>query len=242
MVDLEFCRRTDPRYVAMRDRHYVPNRGSHGQQLHFLIHHDGAHVGIISGGSPAWRQPGRDKFFGINGNAEERGSLYLPAIVDNTVFRIEDTAPNLGTRVLALWRRTVAQLWQELYGVPVIGFETFIVPTPTRTGSMYLADNWTYVGMTSGMTKSHGRSDMPDAQRKKEGSGGLGSGTAYVPVDPKLVYCRWSKKLVVPTTPYVSSWNKRTPEERQLDRDRTKRRRELEGTRFSAPGMAKATV
>jgi hypothetical protein len=232
MIELEFCRRTDPRYVEMRDRHYIPNKGNHGQQLHFLIYRDGVHVGIISGGSCVWWVAGRDKFFGIPSDKEKRASLYLSSIVNNTVFRLEVSEPNLGTRILALWRRTMQQLWPEIYGVPIIGYETFIIEAKNhrdgdrqdRVGSMYKADNWTFVGETAGKTKTHS---------KAMGNTGLTGGALWTVAEPKLVYCRWAKKPVVPTTPYVSSWHKQTPEEKKLDRERTKLRATLEGARFA---------
>lgn len=229
MIELEFCRRTDPRYVEMRDRHYIPNKGAHGQQLHFLIYDKGEHIGIISGGSCVWWVAGRDKFFSIPKDKEQRASLYLSAIVNNTVFRLEETYPNLGTRVLAVWRRTMQQVWPMLYGVPIIGFETFIEEEirgdgHDRVGSMYRADNWTYVGTTVGKTKTHS---------VEAGNTGLTGGALWSESTPKLVYCRWAKRPVTPRTPYVSSWKKATPEEKELDRWRTKRRRELEGTRFA---------
>jgi len=32
-------------------------------------------------------------------------------------------------------------LWEDLYGVPVIGFETFVVEEDWRKGTLYRADN-----------------------------------------------------------------------------------------------------
>lgn len=232
MIELEFCKRTDPRYVAMRDRHYIPNKGNHGQQLHFLIYRDGVQVGIISGGSCVWCVAPRDRFFGIPADKEERASLYLSSIVNNTVFRMEVSEPNLGTRVLALWRRTMQELWPEIYGVPIIGFETFIIEARNhrgerqdRVGSMYKADNWTYVGKTVGKTKTHSTA---------MGNGGLDGGALWTLSEPKLIYCRWAKRPVVPKIPYVSSWRVQTDEEKRMRRERARQRVRLEGSRWGS--------
>lgn len=45
--------------------------------------------------------------------------------------------------------------WEEIYGVPVAGFETFVVEErlwngKTRNGVGYRADNWELVGITKG--------------------------------------------------------------------------------------------
>src|SRR5260370_1065166 len=93
---LEFCKRTDPRYKDIRDRHYVPNRGAQGQQAHFLIHYDSEIVGIISAGSAIWSRKDRDKFFKIT---KENRTKVLPGIVNMTVFRLEKRVPNLASRV-----------------------------------------------------------------------------------------------------------------------------------------------
>jgi hypothetical protein len=207
----------------MRDRHYVPNKGSHGQQLHFLVYFRDQHVGIISGGSSVWWVTSRDKFFGIPADHEKRGSLYLPSIVNNTVFRLEVKEYNLGTRVLAAWRRAMQKLWPYLYGVPVIGFETFIIEIPFRRGTLYESDNWVKVGVTQGSSKTHSLS---------MGNAGLTGGALWTKTEPKLVYCRWAKKPIVPTTVYVSSWRKQNDAEKKLDAERASLRKELLGVRF----------
>ena len=46
-IELLRCKRTDDTYQEIRNRHYVENRGCHGQQLHYLIKLDGVVVGII---------------------------------------------------------------------------------------------------------------------------------------------------------------------------------------------------
>ena len=64
-IKLEFCKRTDERYKKIRDRHYIPNNGTHGQQIHFLIHYKGKIVGIISGASSVYGVKSRDDLFNI---------------------------------------------------------------------------------------------------------------------------------------------------------------------------------
>lgn len=48
-ITLVQCKRTDSRYVDIRNRHYVANHGCIGQQIHYLIHRDKDVIGIISG-------------------------------------------------------------------------------------------------------------------------------------------------------------------------------------------------
>jgi hypothetical protein len=179
----------------MRDRHYIPNKGCHGQQMHYLVFEGGQHVGIISGASSVWSVKARDVFFGLDKDNRRAG---LPSIINNVVFRLETTRPNLGTEVLALWRRQIAQDWQERYGVKVHGFETFVVENEHRKGAMYRADNWTSLGSTAGRTKQH------------KSAGGLVDGSVWVDTEPKLLFARRVPKTVL-STEYKSTWRREKP-------------------------------
>lgn len=176
-------------YQEIRNRHYIPNHGAVGQQLHYLIILDSEVVGIISGGGAAYAVKARDDFFGI---AKENRNAALNGIVDNTVFRLEKNLPNLATQVLALWRRTVERDWYEKYGVKVCGFETFVIENERRKGSLYKADNWTFVGRTSGTTKFHQH--------------GIEKQFIRVQTEQKLIFCKWTKNKELPTS-YEATWN-----------------------------------
>lgn len=188
-VRLEQCKRSNYAYQEIRSRHYIPNHGAIGQQLHYLIYLDKEIVGIISGGSAAYAVACRDSFFHIN---KDNRQIALNGIVDNTVFRLEKNLPNLGTQILAMWRRRVADDWFLKYGVQVAGFETFIIENEHRKGAMYKADNWTFCGETSGSTKLHEHGVIKSSVRLR--------------TEKKLVFCKWIKGRKLPED-YVSSWN-----------------------------------
>ena len=175
-IKLERCKRSHPLYQQFRDRHYVPNHGAVGQQIHYLIWLDRECVGIISGGSAAYAVGCRDRFFGIDRNNRQTA---LNGIVDNTVFRLEQNIPNLGTQILAKWRRQVASDWEQMYGVKVCGFETFVIENERRKGCMYMADNWSFVGETQGSTKFHQHGVEKQFERRE--------------TEKKLVFCKWVK-------------------------------------------------
>ena len=177
-------------YQEIRDRHYIPNNGAVGQQIHYLVYLDKRVIGIISGGAAAYAVKSRDEYFGIN---KDNRRVALNGIIDNTVFRLEENLPNLGTQVLSMWRKRVAVDWEERYGVKVCGFETFIIETPYRKGSMYKADNWTFVGETQGSTKLHKHGVYKKFERME--------------VEKKLVYCKWIKGRKLPTQ-YFALWNR----------------------------------
>lgn len=151
-IHLERCKRSDERYQNIRDRHYIPNHGTIGQQIHYLVFLDDEICGIISGASSVFAVKSRDEYFGLTKENKRAG---LNSIINNVVFRLEKNLPNLGSQILALWRRTIAEDWEKQYGVKVHGFETFIIGNERRFGALYKADNWDYVGDTAGSTKTH---------------------------------------------------------------------------------------
>jgi Domain of unknown function (DUF4338) len=175
-LDFEICSRTDPRYTEIRDEHYVENHGCIGQQVHFLIRHDAKIVGIISGASAVYATAARDEFFGID---KTNRNQFLPGIVDNVAFRLVDVDPKLclASQVMRLWRSIIPCYWYQRYGTVVYGFETFVVETETRKGALYLADNWTQAGFTTGKTKMRNGIEYAADQ--------------WIDVGPKLVFCRW---------------------------------------------------
>ena len=188
-IRLEQCKRSNYLYQEIRSRHYIPNHGAVGQQLHYLIFLEKECVGIISGGSAAYAVGCRDNFFGIT---KENRVVALNGIIDNTVFRLEKNLPNLGTQILKIWRNKVVEDWYLKYGVQVAGFETFIIENDRRKGAMYKADNWTFCGETSGSTKFHQHGVEKQFIRVETGK--------------KLVFCKWTRGGVLPVK-YVPSWN-----------------------------------
>ena len=215
-IKLEFCKLSDPRYQEIRDRHYVDNRGCHGQQIHFMIHYKDTIVGIISGGSSVYAVKPRDDFFQIPKDKTKKQKYYLPAIINNTVFRLELHEKNLATCVLAKFRKTCQQLWKELYQVHPIGFETFVVEEDWRRGTLYKADNWRYLGQTAGSTKTHS---------------GLKNKSQRVETCKKLVFAIKTGKKT-PTEPYKSSWRLADPEEKRRANRLKQARNNLIGQMF----------
>jgi hypothetical protein len=149
MLELIPCQKYDKEYKEIRDRHYIPNRGTVGRQCHYKIYKDLKLIGIISGASCVWNCKPRDDFFEINKQNRVEKINYL---ISNTVFRLEETEPNLGTRILSMWRKQIVRDWYIKYNIIPKGFETFICGEG-RYGSLYKADNWTYVGLTKGKTQ-----------------------------------------------------------------------------------------
>lgn len=190
-----------------------------GMQFHFKVYKNFSLKGIISGSSSVYAVADRDNFFNIPSDKEEKQKYYLPAIINNNVFRLEgEHGPNFGTKILSLWRETISFLWEEIYGVPVIGFETFVLEETYRAGSMYKADNWTHVGKTKGSAKEQG---------------GFGTKHSRKKVPKKLIFCRWrNMKEQTPSVKYESCWQEETEEQKRRAQELSEKREKVRGMRF----------
>lgn len=175
-IVLKQCKRTDNLYKSIRDRHYVANHGCIGRQCHYLVYVDNIHepIGIISGASAVWACKPRDDFFGIT---KTNRQIAINNIINNVVFRLEYNQPNLGSQILAKWRKQVILDWKEKYNSDVVGFETFIFGE-NRFGCLYKADNWIYCGNTKG-----------SAKYKPHGAYGVGE---RIKTDIKMCFCKKS--------------------------------------------------
>lgn len=73
-------------------------------------------------------------------------------LANNIVYCLMPNLPrNSGTSFLKLLRHDAKRWWQDRYGDDLLALQIFILPP--RTGAMYKADNWEYLGMTSGKTQ-----------------------------------------------------------------------------------------
>lgn len=232
---LEYCVRTDPRFVKIRRRHYVPDRGTMGQCISFLVWFKGRLVGIMVGAAPVFGTKARDSFFGITSVNKKRG---LNGIINNLLFRLECHEENLATRCMSLWRRAVSYVWTDLYEVQPFGFETFVDELrpdgkAIRNGGLYKADNWTYLGLTAGNTKTHGKEGMAGGLAE---NGGIVHRRRRVP--RKMLFCRWLDNQLphVIESEYKSSWKNITPEDKARARLVSKRRHLYLGATFYMQG------
>ena len=167
---------------------------------------DGRLHGILSGASAVYGVKTRDQFFGLSKDKDLRHAQ-LSSIVCNVVYRLENAPRNAASQVLAAWRRQIAADWQQLYQVPVAGFETFVIEGSNddtgkrctdkdRTGALYRADNWSMLGITAGNTKVHSAAND---------SGGMGAAHTRKQVCRKLIFARKVKGVPLAES-YQSTW------------------------------------
>jgi hypothetical protein len=136
---LERCPKSDETFGRLFFAHYPGSKGIPGRSLCYLVKYHSNIAGIIGFNSPPRNYGVFNAYFG-KGN-ENRFVL-------NNVFRLVDNEKNLATRVMKIARNRIRKEYKEKYGEELIGIATFV--EPPRTGALYKADNWDYIGETAG--------------------------------------------------------------------------------------------
>ena len=131
--------KSDPIFATLFLEHYPQSKGILGRQLNYLIMRGGEILGIIGANSPPLNYKKFRKYFNVDNDLN---------FLNNNVFRLIVHEKNLGTKVLKPFRKTIKKDYKEKYGDDLIGLVTFV--EPPRTGAVYKADNWDYLGMTQG--------------------------------------------------------------------------------------------
>lgn len=136
--------------------HYLRYTQPVGEHLKYIAFSHDRPIACLAWGSPPWHIGVRDRFIGWPKEIRQK-NLHL--IANNVRFLILPwvQVSCLASYLLALNRHCLSQDWQRLYHHPVYLLETF-VDTQRYRGTCYKADNWIYVGQTTGrgkLNKSH---------------------------------------------------------------------------------------
>ena len=144
--------------------HYLGYRTAYGAALRYLIEASGPQprvLGCLQFSSRAWRMQARDTWIGWD---EVNRQRHLPRLINNSRFLILPGVriPHLASHVLALSLRTVAEDWEQHYGLRPWLAET-LVDRSRFAGHCYRAANWIDVGFTTGrgrQDRAHQRHGM----------------------------------------------------------------------------------
>ena len=121
-------------YIKWTDR---PSR-----KCYWLLYEGETLVGVFGLGS-GFTQPIKFKEL-----MKEKGWTFNQ-VANNVIFCLAGQSDrNAGTKFLSLLRRDAVTRWGERYGDELKCIQTFILPP--RTGAVYKADNWKFLGRTRG--------------------------------------------------------------------------------------------
>ena len=131
--------------------HYLGYAHPVGEHLKYIAFSNNRPIACFAWSSAPWYIGVRDRFIGWPPEVRKK-NLHL--IINNTRFLIFNwiKVKHLASHLLALSRRIVPEDWQSFYNHPIYFMETF-VDTEKFAGTCYKADNWSYLGETTGRGK-----------------------------------------------------------------------------------------
>jgi hypothetical protein len=137
----------------MKQFHYLGFNGVLGQRIHYVALRNGEWIALLSWASAALKIKARDSWIGWG---VKHHKARLKHIVSNWRFLIliEKGEMNLASFLLAKNLRRLSKDWEEKYSHPILMVETF-VDSKQYKGTCYRADNWIYLGESSGFSKNH---------------------------------------------------------------------------------------
>jgi hypothetical protein len=133
------------------EHHYLGYTQPVGEHLKYMAFAGDRPIACLAWSSAPWYLGARDRFIGWSPETRQKN---LCLIINNTRFLVLPwvRVPHLASHLLALSRRRVSLDWESAYNHPVLLLETF-VDTERFQGTCYKADNWIYVGKTTGRGK-----------------------------------------------------------------------------------------
>lgn len=143
--------------------HYLGYTQPVGEHLKYIAFSNDRPIACLAWSSAPWYIGARDRFIGWSPQTRKNN---LCLIMNNTRFLVLPwvKVSHLASHLLALNRRRISQDWTLVYNHPVYLLESF-VDTERYQGTCYKADNWVYVGKTTGRGKLS-RSTTPTLSKK----------------------------------------------------------------------------
>lgn len=145
------------------EHHYLGYTHPVGEHLKYIVFSNNRPIACLAWSSAPWYIGARDRFIGWSSETRQKN---LCLIINNTRFLVLPwvNVPHLASHLLALSRRRVSEDWGLVYNHTVYLLETF-VDSDRFQGICYKADNWIYVGKTTGRGKLS-KSTKPTLSKK----------------------------------------------------------------------------
>ena len=143
------------KFIIENHHSYVPTNASVGRRIDWLVYHEDEIVGMIGVGSSVYPPP-KDllRYLGLS---KEEYKTVFNTIANNWRFCMMKPIKNGGSQILKQLRQKAPSAWKQKYGDELTHIVTFV--GSGKNGAVYLADNWSKIGETSGLPK-HKSSSM----------------------------------------------------------------------------------
>jgi len=137
----------------MAIHHYLGYLPKIGHTLWYVATYGEQWVALLSFSAAAWKCAVRDRWIGWDFHRQYDYDR-LKLIANNSRFLILPHChrPNLGSKILSLCQKRLANDWQKLFGHRLLLLETFV--DQRFQGTVYRAANWLYLGLTRGYRRT----------------------------------------------------------------------------------------
>ncbi len=137
----------------MATHHYLGYLPKIGHTLWYVATYGEQWVALLSFSAAAWKCAARDRWIGWDFHRQYDYDR-LKLIANNSRFLILPHwhRPNLGSKILSLCQKRLANDWQKLFGHRLLLLETFV--DQRFQGTVYRAANWLYLGLTRGYRRT----------------------------------------------------------------------------------------
>lgn len=135
--------------IVINHHSYIAKAKVVGRVLKYLIYDGDEIIGTFWVGSGF--KPTPKAILEYLGVSQKEYDKIFNEIADNKRFAMSKHVKNAGTLAIKLIRKRVKQDWKERYGDDLKAIITTI--GSGKSGSVYKADNWIFIGETAGLPK-----------------------------------------------------------------------------------------
>ena len=141
-VSKDFIKETITNYHS-----YVPSTSSVGRRIDWVVFNDDKPIGMIGIGSSVYPPP-KDILKHTKLSIKEYKNKFN-SFANNWRFCMRESIRNAGTQILKELRRQAPLYWKQKYNDDLLYLITFVAGG--NNGAVYIADNWSQIGQTSGL-------------------------------------------------------------------------------------------
>jgi coproporphyrinogen III oxidase len=136
--------------LVLQYHSYVPSIKTVGRTIKYLISFENNVVGTFWIGSGFKPTPKAIlNYFNVG---QKDFDKMFNKVADNKRFAMKQSIKNVGSSALKIIRKRAKQDWKDKYGDDLIAIITTI--GSGKSGSVYMADNWKFIGETAGLPKN----------------------------------------------------------------------------------------
>jgi len=135
--------------IVIENHSYVASAKTVGRVIKYIIHYENDVVGTFWLGS-GFKPTPKSILDYFNKSQSEFDGMFNE-VADNKRFCLIKSIPNLGSQVLKKIRNRAKQDWYDKYNDDLKAIVTTI--GSDKKGSVYLSDNWEFIGQTAGLPK-----------------------------------------------------------------------------------------